>query len=191
MLKNKLILLGGMPASGKTTLGKEIAKSLKIPFLDKDTLCDMYTNFVVAKDTFPNDRSSDLYTKTLRFLEYDILFHVAFEQVSLNLCPILVAPFTSEFQDQEKINKIKEKLKIINPNYELVTILIEASEEKVKDQMIKRNRREDDKKLENWDEYIKEKLLIQEKSKKLVNYCLLDNDPKNLDKTLDFLKENP
>lgn len=174
MVKNKLIILGGMPASGKTTVGKSVARSLKLPFLDKDTLCDIYTNFVVERDTFPNDRSSDLYTKKLRNIEYEILFHVALEQVSLGLCPILVAPFSTEFRDEKKMKLLEDRLKSIDPEYELVSILIHASPEKVKDQIIKRNRPEDSKKIEFWDSYINDKIEFQEKAKSIVNYVISD-----------------
>jgi shikimate kinase len=177
MIKNKLILLGGMPASGKTTIGKKISAQLKIPFLDKDTLCDIYTNFIVERETYPNDRSSDLYTKKLRNIEYEILFHVAMEQVSLGLCPILVAPFSTEFKDVEKMKALAAHLKSVNTNYSLESVLLYASPEKVKKQIKDRNRQEDSKKIELWESYIKDKIEFQERAKLIVKHVVSDTEP--------------
>lgn len=187
MIKNKLILLGGMPASGKTTIGKKISAQLKIPFLDKDTLCDIYTNFIVERETFPNDRSSELYTKKLRYIEYDILFHVAMEQVSLGLCPILVAPFSTEFKDDEKMKALESRLKSVNPDYDLESVLIYATPDKVKQQIVDRNRQEDSKKIELWDSYIKDKIEFQEKAKLIVRHVVSDTEPEIHNKIISLL----
>lgn len=177
MIKNKMILIGGMPASGKTTLGKSLCEHLNLPFLDKDDLCDIYTNYIVAQQTFPNDRSSDLYTKTLRFIEYDILFHVAHQQVKLGLCPVLVAPFTTEFQDPEKIKKIEANLKLQNPKYELVTILLDNPVDVVKRQILSRNRPEDQVKISQWETYIADKKIVQAKAAKNVSLVVSSQTP--------------
>lgn len=184
MAQNKLILIGGMPASGKTTVGKQLASKLSLPFLDKDTLCDLYTNYVVGKETYSNDRASSLYTKTLRPLEYEILFHVAFEQVELGLSPVLVAPFSTEFVNNDMMDSLKLRLFKKNPSFQLVSILIEADPESVKERMTKRGRNEDSKKLENWDSYILDKILFQKKAKSIVDFSVNAEDKELLSKLL-------
>lgn len=188
MIENKIILIGGMPASGKTTLGKLLAKTLKLPYLDKDTLCDKYTNYVVAKETFPNDRSSELYTKTLRNLEYEIMFHVALEQVSLELCPVLVSPFSSEFIDEDKMKEMERRLKEVNPNYEMVSVLVEADPDEVKEKIVERNRKEDSEKINQWETYIQGKINFQEKAKKNVSLTVKAYSEDALTELVNFLK---
>jgi len=96
--KSFIILLGGMPASGKTTLGRMIAKELKIPFFDKDLLCDDYTNWVTERETWPNDRHSDLYRNHLRDLEYQIMLKQAYEHSKENLSSICISPLQVNFK---------------------------------------------------------------------------------------------
>lgn len=188
-MNKKLILLGGMPASGKTTLGKKISAAYKLPYLDKDTICDLYTNYVVAKQSHANDRSSNLYQKELRPLEYQILFKIGFEHASLGLSPILVAPFSSEFPKKEVLIDLEKKLKAIDPEYELITILLQASSSQVKENMSKRNRLEDQDKLNSWDSYIADKLANQSLSQKNVSVVFDSTDPDLWSKISLFFKD--
>ncbi len=183
---NKLILLGGMPASGKTTLGKKLSSHYNLPFLDKDTLCDLYTNYVVKEKTFDGDRSSALYKNILRPLEYQILWKVSLEQVSLGLTPIVVAPFSSEFPSKLKLEELRETLKKTNPNTALVTILLAIDEDSVKNNMVLRNRTEDQDKISQWSSYFQEKLTQQDQSRENVDLVLEANDPLLWDKITSY-----
>lgn len=183
---NKLILLGGMPASGKTTLGKKLSSHYSLPFLDKDTLCDLYTNYVVKEKTFDGDRSSALYKNILRPLEYQILWKVSLEQVSLGLTPIVVAPFSSEFPSKLKLEELRETLKKTNPNTALVTILLAIDEDSVKNNMVLRNRTEDQDKISQWSSYFQEKLTQQDQSRENVDLVLEANDPLLWDKITSY-----
>ena len=170
MKKGFVILLGGMPAAGKTTLGRNLAKELGVPFFDKDLLCDDYTNFVTERETYPNDRHSDFYRNHLRDLEYHIMLKQAYEHAEEGLSSVCISPFTSEFQSDEKIIEIKNNLAKKNPNFTLVTVALTLSAEETKERMIARGRKEDDDKLNDWDNYINSKLSI--KFSKLLNLKL-------------------
>ncbi len=46
---NKNIVLIGMPGSGKTTIGKEVAKRLQIPFIDMDEMIEKKEGKVISE----------------------------------------------------------------------------------------------------------------------------------------------
>ncbi len=49
MATHKSLVLVGMMGTGKSTIGKEVAKKLKIEFVDTDTLIEDETNFTIAE----------------------------------------------------------------------------------------------------------------------------------------------
>jgi DNA-binding transcriptional MocR family regulator len=69
-----VVMIGGYAGSGKTELGRILARETKWPILDKDTL----TRFVVEaalemQGLSRNDRESEVYLKNFRPSEYDSL----------------------------------------------------------------------------------------------------------------------
>lgn len=157
-MKKFVILLGGMPASGKTTVGRQLAKTLKIPFFDKDLLCDDFTNYIVSEKTYPFDRDSDFYRKELRNMEYDVTLKQAYEHAKEDISSICISPFTSEFSQEGKLELIEQKLKESNDEFALICIALTTNPEENKKRMQLRARKEDIDKLKDWDNYIKTKL---------------------------------
>lgn len=187
--KVTVFLIGGMPASGKSTFGKQVASALNRPFLDKDTVCDQYTNFVIKRLTGKdNDRDSDLYKHTLRDLEYEILLTITKEQIGLGLSPVVVAPFSTEFVSENKIQKIKDYLTTEIPSAEIITVLVKNDITTVKQQMISRKRLEDEDKLQDWDNYSSKKLSDQTKMESLVDVIINPYD--SLEKNLALMGES-
>ena len=183
-IKNKILIIGGMPAGGKTSLSKRLCPKFKVPFLDKDLLFDDYTNYVTAKETFANDRHSPLYREVLRPLEYDLLWKAALTQADLGISSVLVAPFTTELQDKNLIKKFTKELSEVNKDFQLVTILVSAPPEDIKSRMIKRNRQEDKTKLADWDNYIQGKINFQKKASKIADLSVVN---KNLEDSLNLV----
>ncbi|MEU6023485.1 GntR family transcriptional regulator [Micromonospora sp. NPDC047134] len=96
----RVILIGGYPGSGKTELGRILARETGWPMLDKDTL----TRPVVeaALETLgqsPHDRESQTYLNTIRPREYEALQDAASENVQCGNSVIVTAPFIREFND--------------------------------------------------------------------------------------------
>lgn len=185
--KSFIILLGGMPASGKTTLGRMIAKELKIPFFDKDLLCDDYTNWVTERETWPNDRHSDLYRNHLRDLEYQIMLKQAYEHSKDGINSICISPFTSEFQNDKKIEEIKNQALKSNSNVKVISIALILTADETKKRMIARGRKEDNDKLKYWNNYIKGKMSIKFSDK--IDLILNGNDKNNLEKIIKMIKK--
>ncbi|MGA4730496.1 AAA family ATPase [Micromonospora taraxaci] len=96
----RVLLIGGYAGSGKTELGRILARETGWPMLDKDTL----TRPVVeaALDTLglsPNDRESQTYLTTIRPREYEALQDAASENVQCGNSVVVTAPFIREFGD--------------------------------------------------------------------------------------------
>ncbi|MFG1716954.1 GntR family transcriptional regulator [Micromonospora sp. NPDC049203] len=96
----RVILVGGYAGSGKTELGRILARETGWPMLDKDTL----TRPVVeaALETLglsPHDRESQTYLDTIRPREYEALQDAASENVQCGNSVIVTAPFIREFND--------------------------------------------------------------------------------------------
>ncbi|WP_435055967.1 AAA family ATPase, partial [Micromonospora aurantiaca (nom. illeg.)] len=96
----RVVLVGGYPGSGKTELGRILARETGWPMLDKDTL----TRPVVeaALETMghsPHDRESRTYFDKLRPREYEALQDAAGENVQCGNSVIVTAPFIREFND--------------------------------------------------------------------------------------------
>jgi len=49
MATHKSLVLVGMMGTGKSTIGKEVAKKLKIEFVDTDTLIENDENLTIAE----------------------------------------------------------------------------------------------------------------------------------------------
>ncbi|WFE32931.1 GntR family transcriptional regulator [Micromonospora sp. WMMD975] len=96
----RVILVGGYAGSGKTELGRILARETGWPMLDKDTL----TRPVVeaALETLglsPHDRESQTYLSKVRPREYEALQDAASENVQCGNSVIVTAPFIREFSD--------------------------------------------------------------------------------------------
>lgn len=154
--KKQIVLIAGEPASGKTTIGKHISEQYTFVFLDKDILCDKFTNYITTEKTHPNDKDSPYYKKNLRPLEYEILNDVVISQAKLGLSIVSVAPYGSEVKpDSLYFKDFKDKIKKINSDYEVIVLSISASKNQIKERMLKRNNLADQGKLEDWEAYTK------------------------------------
>ncbi len=148
----KLILVTSPPASGKTYISKQLAKTLKhVVYLDKDTL------IVLSKQIFnvanqPYDRSSSFFEENICDYEYEAVVALALEALDYDDIVLINAPFTEEIRDINYIQQLKDKLK--EKNARLVVVWVETSIEVCKQRMIARNSDRDTWKLSHWEEYI-------------------------------------
>lgn len=98
-----IILVAGYSASGKTRVGRELARRLgNCCYLDKDTLFEpLVDRLVVALDQPSGDRDSDIYRSQVRPLEYLCLMEAGFEAASLGVSVLLSAPFLHQLADHD------------------------------------------------------------------------------------------
>jgi len=76
-----LLLLKGQPGSGKSTLGRHLARRLSIPLIDKDDARDCFQALALANQHIDWNQ-----------LSYDVIFSIAESQLANGLGLILDCP---------------------------------------------------------------------------------------------------
>lgn len=125
--KPHVFLIGGYAGSGKTELGRILARETGWPILDKDTL----TRPVVeaALETLglsPHDRESESYLETVRPREYEALHAAAVENVQCGNSAIVTAPFIREFSDAAWISRRRAEYEAMDATTTLVWLYCDA-----------------------------------------------------------------
>jgi len=108
-MSHTLHIVCGLPASGKTTFGKALAKKEGATFLDSDTATDLMIQAAhKAAGLDPHDRDSPLYKQTYREPVYNTLFAIARENLA-HIDVIIAGPFTAEVKDLPEWQKTLEQ----------------------------------------------------------------------------------
>lgn len=98
--KPHVILVGGYAGSGKTELGRILARETGWPILDKDTLTRPVVEAALEiLGLSPNDRESEAYMREIRPREYEALAAATQENIQCGNSAIVTAPFIREFRD--------------------------------------------------------------------------------------------
>lgn len=101
--KTTFLIITGCAGSGKTTLGKTLAKKLHWTYIDKDTITRDFTDmFLLNKGKSKDDRESDIYCNEIRPVEYKSTFTVCQENLDLGNSVILTIPFIEQIRDYSK-----------------------------------------------------------------------------------------
>ena len=149
----KLVLIGGVPGSGKTHVGKSIAQQTSAVYLDKDTVSQFFTEqLLVALGSHKDDRESDIYTYKVKPIEYETLMALAIENISQASNHVLCsAPFLSQYCSPSWLNKLSAQLKEMDAELVLVWLSVDVATAKIR--LTQRNTPRDAWKLANWHEY--------------------------------------
>ncbi|MBR2381971.1 MAG: AAA family ATPase [Clostridia bacterium] len=151
-MKKRLILVTSPPASGKTYVSKQLAKSLQnIVYLDKDALVPLSKRIFIAANEEIN-RSSPFFEENIRNYEYDVILDIGFEALEYANLVLINAPFTREVRNNEYITRLKANL--AKRDADLVVIWVETDIEVTRQRMAERNSPRDVWKLAHWDEYV-------------------------------------
>ncbi|MFB9906294.1 GntR family transcriptional regulator [Allokutzneria oryzae] len=148
----QVLLIGGYAGSGKTELGRILARESGWPMLDKDTL----TRPVVeaALETLgcsPNDRESETYISRIRPREYEALISATLENLQCGNSVIATAPFIREFGDRAWISRVQAQFSDLNANLSLVWVYCDM--ETMRTYIRQRGAARDASKIENWETY--------------------------------------
>jgi sugar-phosphatase len=89
------LAVAGVAGSGKTTLGRAMARLLRVPMLDLDTLTNPLLDSL-GDDVFGGHWLSSVHAGAVRQGRYAALAATAAEVLETTGCVVLVAPFTRE-----------------------------------------------------------------------------------------------
>lgn len=100
-MKKFLIVIGGIPASGKTTYGNEISRKLKVPIFSKDKFKE------VIYDSIDHSKLEYEQKRKLGVTSYSVLYAVCEEMMKIGCTFIIESNFTHD--SSIKINELLKK----------------------------------------------------------------------------------
>lgn len=147
------ILIGGYAGSGKTELGRILARNTSWPILDKDTT----TRNVVeaALETLgqsPHDRESQTYLQVIRPAEYQALSATMIENLQCGVSVIVTAPFIREFSDRAWCDRLQADVAALGADCEAVWVRCDPAT--MRTYLRRRGAARDSWKLANWEQYL-------------------------------------
>lgn len=148
-----VVLVGGYAGSGKTELGRIIARETGWAMLDKDTLTRPVVEAALeVLGSSPHDRESDLYVNTIRPREYEALSSAMTENVQCGNSAIVTAPFIREFTDENWINRTQAQCADLGATLTLAWVYCDA--ETMHTYLRHRGAARDAAKLADWPGYL-------------------------------------
>ncbi|MEV7229710.1 AAA family ATPase [Polymorphospora sp. NPDC051019] len=119
----RVALIGGYAGSGKTELGRILARATGWPMLDKDTLTRPVVEAALEiLGQSPHDRESDVYLRRVRPREYEALSSAAEENVQCGNSVIVTAPFIAEFQDPQWLDRTRARFASLGATLSVVWV---------------------------------------------------------------------
>jgi len=148
-----VILIGGYAGSGKTELGRILARETGWPILDKDTLTRPVVEVALEiLGRSPHDRDSETYLSIIRPREYEALMSAMTENVQCGTSAIVTAPFIRELRDKAWIDRTIASCEAMNAILSIVWVHCDA--DTMHTYVRHRGAARDSAKLENWDAYL-------------------------------------
>ena len=90
------LIVAGPAGSGKSTLGREVARLLGAAMLDQDVLTQPLTALIAEMTDAGDDLDHPTLTGGVRRARYDTVLDTAADNLRIGLSVVLVAPFTRE-----------------------------------------------------------------------------------------------
>jgi DNA-binding transcriptional regulator YhcF (GntR family)/predicted kinase len=148
-----VLVIGGYAGSGKTELGRVLARRTHWAMLDKDTTTRPVVEAALENlGVPPSDRESDVYLNVIRPSEYEALLAAMTENVSCGSSAIVTAPFIRELSDRAWCERLAAS--VASMKAELHVIWLRCDESTMKSYIKQRGAARDSSKLANWDSYI-------------------------------------
>jgi predicted kinase len=148
-----VIMVGGYAGSGKTELGRIIARLTSWPMLDKDSITRPVVEAMLrALGNSPHDRESKFYLEQVRPAEYEALREVTVENVACGNSVVMTAPFVRELADPVWCRRAQADFAALDAD--LRVIWVRCDIESMRVYLGRRGAARDANKLERWDDYV-------------------------------------
>jgi len=126
ILEKRVIIISGIPATGKTCYGERISKKTRLPFISKDNIKEKILEVkykeILEKKMFDSINLDEQVHKNTHFYgpaSYAVLFHIAECLMKTNISFVLESNFTVSHADV--LNSLIEKY-----GYKALTILFDG-----------------------------------------------------------------
>ncbi len=152
---HRIILVAGYAGSGKTRVGKDLARRLQGCYLDKDTMSSPLVERLLAElDQPAGDRDGAVYRAIVRPLEYEGLMAAGLEAAELGAEVILSAPFLVQLTDPQWATNLASGAS--EREVQLRVVWVAANLKTLQRRMRERGSPRDAKKLADWHNYAAE-----------------------------------
>lgn len=149
----QVVLTGGYAGSGKTELGRIIARHTGWPILDKDTMTRPVVEVALELlGQSPDDREGATYLNFVRPAEYEALIGAVTENVECGVSVIATAPFLREFADRAWLDRIAARCTAMSARAVVVWVYCDAAS--MRSYLKHRGAARDAWKLAHWNEYL-------------------------------------
>ncbi|BCJ64612.1 AAA family ATPase [Polymorphospora rubra] len=150
----RIILIGGYPGSGKTELGRIIARQTGWAILDKDTTTRPVVEAALERlGQSPHDRESETYLTAIRPAEYEALIAALTENLQCGVSVIVTAPFVKELRDEAWCDRLAAT--VTTHGGTLQVIWVRCDPDTMHTYIRRRGAARDDYKLAHWTKYVK------------------------------------
>ena len=148
-----VLLIGGYAGSGKTELGRVLARETGWAMLDKDTLTRPVVEVALEiLGCSPHDRDSEQYLSRIRPREYEALINAMTENVRSGNSALVTAPFIKEFKDVAWLDRIEATCADLGAKVSIVWVYCDA--ETMHTYIRHRGAARDTAKLADWHNYL-------------------------------------
>lgn len=143
----------GPAGSGKSTVGRRIARRHGAAYLDKDTLVTDFTELLLETNGFPrSDRDHNAYYQSVLLpLEYETLLNVCGDNLGVGSSVVLDAPFGRYFADEDYLLAAARRHNW--PAAEVVVVHVTVAGPALRDRLVRRGNPRDEWKLAHWREF--------------------------------------
>ncbi|RBQ17805.1 GntR family transcriptional regulator [Spongiactinospora rosea] len=148
-----VITVGGYAGSGKTELGRILARETGWPMLDKDTITRPVVEVALEiLNLSPDDRESEDYLTKIRPREYESLMAAIDENLACGNSVIATAPFIREFNDAAWLARAEASFAARNATSSLIWVYCDP--DTMHTYIRHRGAARDAAKLANWSSYL-------------------------------------
>lgn len=147
-----LLVITGLPGSGKTSLGERLAEAYRLPYFDYDLICQPFLKGIEKR--CGRQGSYAEFCARWRGESYAALMDPALDNLRLGLSIIISGPFTREKRQRDFFRRLREehgRLSFISCCIDLV-----PDQETLKARLESRNSERDREKLASWPAYYHE-----------------------------------
>jgi predicted kinase len=149
----RVFLVGGYAGSGKSELGRILARITGLAVVDKDTITRPVVETALEVLGQPSyDRESAIYLDQVRPREYEALLSSVFENAEVGIGVIATAPFIRELADPAWIERTSAT--IAQAGLALTIIWVDCDADTMHTYVRRRGAARDTVKLSNWAAYL-------------------------------------
>lgn len=149
----RLIIISGLPGSGKSTCGRKIAGRLHITYIDYDTVIGRFLDDIYRR--FYQEIPYHIFRREWRECTYNTFWDIIAENLRLGNSVAASAPLTKEHSMKEFFTEFKEKYGI---SINILSVITEVPQEVLHKRIMERGESRDRQKLEKWDIYYKSQI---------------------------------